>query len=499
VSQARKKPLVIKQDLAYSAKSIGMTRRLSAVGRIAGSLLAVALVTAGYSFVHVNPTTIALSYVVVILSIATTWGIAESTTASIAAMLCFNFFFLPPVGTLTIADPQNWVALLAFLATAIVASQLSGRARMRNIEALGRQADLERLYALSRSLLLSEGGGALPGVIARHVADAFGLSSVGIYDQRRDTIAWAGSAELPGNDDRLREVARRGVTIREPRGVTIIAIQLGGQSIGSVALLQTDLNDTVLHSIANLAAIGLERARGEEATARAEAARHSSELRATILDALAHEFKTPLTSMKAAAGDLVTSAGIGPRDRELVVILDEELDRFQGLLSDAIQMLRIDAGDFAVHRHRHNLGSIVDATVLRFERRLEGHEVIKRVPSGLTVDADGELLALALRQLLDNALKYSPPTSTIEIGASANGTVDLTVRNSGSVIPESERPRVVERFYRGARARSIPGTGIGLAIVQQIAMAHGGTLSLSSALETGTTFTLALPREAALA
>jgi two-component system sensor histidine kinase KdpD len=472
-----------------------MDRRFLAAGRIAGSLMAVGLVTAGYAaLVQVNPTTIALSYVVVILLIATRWGIAESTVASIAAMLCFNFFFLPPVGTLTIADPQNWVALLAFLATAIVASQLSGRARIRNMEALGRQADLERLYALSRALLLSEGGGSRPGVIARHVGDAFGLRGVGIYDQRRDTISWAGSAEFPASDDKLREVARRGIAIREPNGLKMIAIQLGGQSIGSVGIMDADLSDTVLHSIANLAAIGLERARGEEATGRAEAARQSSELRATILDALAHEFKTPLTSMKAAAGDLLTSTAIGSRDRELVAILDEELDRFQSLLNDAIQMLRIDAGDFAVHRHRHDLGSIVDATIHRFERRLEGHEVIRRVPDALTVDADRDLLSLALRQLLDNALKYSPPTSRIEIGAQANGTLELTVRNSGSVIPESERPRVVERFYRGARSRNIPGTGMGLTIVQQIAEAHGGTLSLSSALDTGTILTLSLPR-----
>jgi two-component system sensor histidine kinase KdpD len=328
------------------------------------------------------------------------------------------------------------------------------------------------------------------------VAEAFGLSSVGIYDQRKDTIAWAGTAELPGNDGKLREVARRGIAIQEPGGLKVIAIQLGGQSIGSVAIVHADLNDTVLHSIANLAAIGLERARGEEATVRAEAARHSSELRATILDALAHEFKTPLTSMKAAAGDLLTHSTGDPRDRELVTILNEELDRFQSLLSDAIQMLRIDAGDFAVHRHRHDLGTIIAGTLDRFERRLEGHEVIRRIPDGLTIDADRDLLSLAVRQLLDNALKYSPPTSTIEIGAAANGLVDLIVRNSGSVIPESERPRVVERFYRGARSRSIPGTGMGLAIVQQIAKAHGGSLSLTSSAEAGTTFMLSLPRVA---
>src|SRR5690242_13270643 len=149
--------------------------RWAIVVRLVVSLAVVAAVTALYtSIIHANPTTVALSYVVVILLIATGWGIAEATVASLVAMLCFNFFFLPPVGTLTIADPQNWVALVAFLATAIVASQLSGRARARNIEALSRQRDLERLYALSRSLLLSEGGGSVPGAIARHVADTFG-------------------------------------------------------------------------------------------------------------------------------------------------------------------------------------------------------------------------------------------------------------------------------------------------------------------------------------
>jgi two-component system sensor histidine kinase KdpD len=464
-------------------------------GRIAASLIAVGAVTAIYaSLVQVNPTTIALSYVIVVLLIATRWGIAESTVASVAAMLCFNFFFLPPVGTLTIADPQNWVALLAFMITAIVASQLSGRARIRNIEALSRQGDLERLYALSRSLLLSEGGASPPAAIARHIADAFGLRAVGLYDQRSDVVAWAGPVDVPDGDARLREAARRGVSIDQPNGLRVMAIQLGGQSEGSVAMLDAHLSDTVVHSIANLAAIGLERARGEQAAARAEAARQSSELRATVLDALAHEFKTPLTSMKAASSHLLAAAAPGSREHELAAILDEQLDELQGLVSDAVQMLRIDAGDFVVHRDRHRVGSIVDATLKRFERRLDGHRLVTEVPPDLTVDADRDLLALALRQLVDNALKYSPSSSTIEVRAGSNGAVDLTVRNSGSTIPEAERPKVVERFYRGAPARNIPGTGMGLTIVQQIANAHGGALSLASSAEAGTAFTLSLPR-----
>ena len=447
-----------------------------------------------FEVLHVNPTTVALSYLIAILLIATTWGIVEATTASVFAVLCFNFFFLPPVGTFTIADPQNWVAFVAFLATAIVASQLSGRARQRELDAAGRQRDLERLYALSRALLLSESGASVSGAIARHIAETFELKAVGLYDQRADTVSWGGSTELPAMETKLRDVARRATSLHDPAGLVVVAIQLGGAPIGSIAIMDVGLSDTVLHSIANLAAIGLERARSQEATARAEAAQQSSELRATVLDALAHEFKTPLTSMKAAASDLLASEATSARDRELVAIIDEDLDRFQALVTDAVQMLRIDAGDFTVHLDRHNLADVVATTLQKFERRLDGHHLLKQVPEHLTVDADRELLGLALRQLLDNALKYSPPTSTIEIHARGNGAVEVVVRNSGSTIPEREQARVVERFYRGAQAGHIPGTGMGLAIVQQIARAHGGTLTISSLPEAGTAFALSLPR-----
>jgi two-component system, OmpR family, sensor histidine kinase KdpD len=473
-------------------------RQLLAVGRFVGSIGAVALITALYSAIlHVNPTTVALTYLIAILAVATAWGIFEATAASIVAVLCFNFFFLPPVGTFTIADPQNWVALVAFLATAIIASQLSGRARRREVDAAARQRDLERLYALSRALLLSDRGASTPGEIARHVADTFELETVGVYDQRSDTAAWAGVQEHADLNAGLREVARRGASIVDPSGVAVIAIQLGGAPIGSVAVSKHGLSDTVLQSMANLVAIGLERARAVEATARAEAARESSELRATVLDALAHEFKTPLTAMKAASSDLLASESEGPRSHELAEIIDEELDRLSALVTDAVHMLRIDAGDFTMHLGHHQVAPIVEAALRRFERHLDGHQVIQHVPAGLAVDADRDLLSLAFRQLLDNAIKYSPPTSTIEITAGGDGTIEIGVRNSGAIIPERDQARIFERFYRGVQARHVPGTGMGLAIVQQIARAHGGTLRVTSTPEAGTTFTLSFPRAGA--
>ena len=249
------------------------------------------------------------------------------------------------------------------------------------------------------------------------------------------------------------------MTLHDPSGLIVTAIHLGGAPIGSVGLVAGGLSDTVLNSIANLAAIGLERSRANEATARATVARESSELRATVLDALAHEFKTPLTAMKAASSDLRASGSTSPRIASSSRSSTKSWITWKRLVSDAVQMLRIDAGDFTIHPERHRLGAVVEATLKKFDHRLEGHDVVVQVPGDLAIDADGELLALALRQLLDNALKYSPPASRIGIRAYGNGTIDVAVSNSGSTIPDSEQGRVFERFYRGGQAQHVRAPG----------------------------------------
>jgi two-component system, OmpR family, sensor histidine kinase KdpD len=470
-------------------------RRGLLLARMLASTGAVALITALYfRVVMVNPTTVALTYVVAILFMATQWGIAEATAGSIVAAICFNVFFLPPIGDMTIADPQNWVAYVAFLVTAIVTSQLTGRARQRDVAATARQRHVERLYALSRALLLTDGGVSTPAAIARHIADVFELQTVALFDRRADTVAWGGAVEPPPIEARLRAVPGQAAPERDPSGMIVTAIQLAGAPIGTLAIMDAGLGETVLQSIANLAAIGLERARGQDEKARAEAARQSGELRATVLDALAHEFKTPLTSMEAAASDLLLSESIGARDRELVVIIDEEVNRLQALVTDAVRMLRIDAGDFVVHRDRHSLADVVRSTLRQFEPRLDGHRVVSHVPEDLSVDADRDLLSLALRQLLDNAVKYSPELSLIDIAATGGDSVEIVVHDSGPAIPEREQARIFERFYRGTGARQIPGSGMGLAIVQQIARSHGGVATVTSTAAGGTQFKLRLPR-----
>jgi two-component system sensor histidine kinase KdpD len=470
-----------------------VARSLSAIAPTAVSLLALALVTAGYLWLAANPTTVALTYLLSIVLIATWWGIGPATIASVAAIVAFNVLFLPPVGTLTIADPQNWVSFFAFLAVAVIVSQLSGRARDRQVEAIHRQEDLERLYALSRALLLADGETSLTAQLARRVAETFSVAPVALFDPRTGAVAWGGAADRPEIEPQLRDVARTGEVVRGDHGLVITPVRLGGAPIGSLAIGGGSLGDAVLQSIANLVAIGLERARGQEAVAASEAARQSGELRAAILDSVAHEFKTPLTAGKAAASALLSSAQGNPNDHELVVIINEELDRMQALVSDAIHMLRIDAGDVAVHRERHHVSEIVAAGIREMAGRLGGHAVTTSVPDALTVDADAFLLRLALRQLLDNAVKYSPPDSRIAVTADGDGRVNIKVTNSGPAISALDRARIFDRFYRGAHSGNIPGSGLGLAIVQRIAQAHGGEAAVTSDAATGTTFTVSVP------
>lgn len=438
-----------------------------------------------------NPTISALLLLLVVLATATAASLKVAVAVSVAAMLAFNYFLLPPFSTLTIADPQNWVALMVFLAVAIVASNLSGALRQRRLESLTRQRDLERLYALGRSLLLFDNDEALQPGIARAIADAFDLAGVALYDQQTGALSWGGTKDLSPLQDKLREVARHGRSLQDGTAI-VTAIRLGGAPIGSLAIDGGPLSDTVLHSLTNLVAIGLERARGQAMHARAEASRQSSELRAAVLDAAAHEFKTPLTSMKAAATALALDIAADDPRRELVDIVNEDLLRLEALVSDAVQMLRIDSGDFVVHIERHRVADITGSVLREFSARLDGHAIESDVPSELMVDADRALLQLAVRQLLDNAVKYSPSTSTIGLRASGNGEVHIAVRNSGSVIAEHDRERIFERFYRGREASQVAGTGMGLAIVRQIAQAHGGSLSVTSVEGSGTEFTLSL-------
>ena len=463
------------------------------------SLAIVCGITAACSKVFsVNATTAGFSYLIGVLWIATVWGMIEAVLASVLATVCFNYFFLPPIGRFTIADPQNWVALLAFLATALVASHLSDRAKKQALDARQRQRETEQLYALSRAILLSDASRPLCLQVAQSIAQIFECDAVALYDAAGGELYRGGPEDLTDIETKLKQVVLQGTSLYESEsGLRVAPVTLGGQPIGSLAARRMELPDGALQALLNLVAIALERVRAQEAATRAEVARQSEEFKSTLLDAIAHEFKTPLTSIKAASTSILADGQTLPAPlRELMAIIDEETDRLSLLVTEAARMAEIEAGSVRLEKRPAQVKELLDRVLEYFGRRLEGRSLAVRVSDKLPrITVDCELIILALRQLIDNGLKYSSPAAALEIAAEAGDRqVVILIRDKGPGIPKKDIERVFEKFYRRDSVRQrVPGSGLGLYIAREIARAHGGALTVESTPGEGAEFRMTLP------
>ncbi len=476
-----------------------LTTLAPGLARLTVSLAIVAAITlVCYAIVPVNAATAGFIYLLAVLLIASTWGLVEAAGASIAAVFCFNFYFLPPVGTLTIADPQNWVALFTFLVTSIVASQLSRRAQQRTVDAVSSQREMERLYALGRAILLAGPQEDAGREIARQVARIFELEGVALYSRRDGVIYQAGAADLSDLEDKLRQVAlEASVVTDKPARTTLVAIRLGGEPIGSLAIRGTAPSDAALQSVCNLAAISLERVKIQETFTQAEIARRSDTLKSTLLDAIAHEFQTPLTAIRVAASALLEGP---PPDADsqtdLLRVVNEESARLSRLVREAIRMARIETGKVQLQRSPQNVRNLVEQTLSGMSAKLDGRPLTVVVDPDLPeLSVDAELIELALRQILDNAVKYSPQGSPLIVEAKRDeGGVILSVTDRGPGIAEWEQSRIFEKFYRGIEMASpTAGSGMGLAIAREIVQAHAGEIWVDSKLGEGSRFSISLP------
>jgi len=464
-------------------------------GKLFATLLAVAAVTLACKYSGVNQTTTGFAYLLTVLFIASAWGLTQTIVASVVAMLCYNFFFLPPIGKFTIADPQNWIALGAFLVTGIVAGQLSASVRRQASAAIRRQLELERLYSLGRSILLDSGDHPVPSWLARHVAEAFDLQAVALFDTHSGQTYMAGPEDLTFPPDILQRALSGEIERADRPDSRFAVIRLGTKPAGVLAF-RGIVSDAAIDAICSLVAIGLERARTQEIETLAKAARQSEELKSTLLDAIAHEFKTPLTSIKAATTTVIAGNRLTGQDRELLSIVDEETDRLNNLVSDAIQMSRIEGGKFKLRRTRVSPNQVINTVTAQMRARLEDRPVENAIVTNLTdVYIDRDLIQLSLRQLVDNALKHAPGKSAIRLGAGiGDSDVQFWVSDDGPGITAPEAERVFERFYRGRSHRNaVPGSGIGLSVVREIARAHGGDAFVESSPGKGSRFIIKLP------
>src|SRR5262245_56669487 len=407
------------------------------LARLCGTLLIVAGITCLYFFVfhRANSTTIAMTFLLATLGVATAWGLLEAIVASVAGALCFNFFFLPPLFTLYLADGQSWVELFAFLVTAVVASQLSASAKRRTLEAMRRQQEMERLYDLSRVLMQVDARSATASQILQRVAQVFDVDGVAVFDRETDQVFRTGTFGVAIPDTKLKDAALQGAAHHERESnLSILPLSLGREPVGSLAIYGGSTSDTALRAIANLAAVVMERAAAESAARRMEPARQSEAMKSMMLHALAHEFKTPLTAIKAAASSILDQEGAA--QTELRTVIEEEADRLDTLVTETIHMARIEAGDLALQLRPQRVQELVAQALYRLRILIEDREIRIHIPEDLPdVLADGELAGLTIRQLLTNALKYSNPDSPIEICASLQiGFLKLSVKDQGPSI-----------------------------------------------------------------
>jgi len=302
----------------------------SVVGRgigLAVAAILLASITLVYSrVIQVNQTTVALSFLLAILAVSAVWGMVVSVIMSVSAMLLFNYFFLPPIGTLTIADPQNWVALFAFLFTSIVGSQLSARIRKEANAAHGRRREVERLYAFSQQLLGEGNVIQLMNAIPNFLVDSFEAGAAELFVPQKGKFYRSGYGAAQIDEEQMKAAFSRDETVSDNlQGLYFLPVRLGVRPIGSLGISGARLSRQTLDAISSLVAIAMERARSVEQIGETEAERQGERLKSALLDSIAHDFRTPLTAIKAAATDLlVSSSSQNHQQHELLTIINEE-------------------------------------------------------------------------------------------------------------------------------------------------------------------------------
>jgi two-component system sensor histidine kinase KdpD len=475
-------------------------QRTAEFGGYAAAFAAVALITFiyGRELVFVKTTTVVLTYLLAVLCASAIWGLGVSVSMSVIAALCLDYFFLPPVGRFNINDPQDWVALISFLITGVIGSELSAHARRRAREANERRLELNRLYDFSQRLLSSGNPLELVEQIPAQIVRVFSAASAALYVSETQTVYRAGEEEI--DEARLAAAAGRGeCETGLESGTSFCPVRLGARALGSFALSGALLSWETLEAIATLIASSIERARAIDLLTKSEAARESGRLKSVLLDAIAHDFKTPLTSIKAAATSLLEDLAFNKRQRgDLLAVIDEECDRINRVIGQAIEMARLDAGEVKLQPAPHQVRELVDAALKDCEALQQARPIHTELSRGDTrIHCDLLWARKVFEHLIQNANLYSRPGAPITIRSQENdGFVQFHVADSGPGIPREEISQIFDKFYRGKGQRHrVPGTGMGLAVAKAIVEAHGGTIGVDSEVGKGCVFTFCLPLE----
>ncbi|MFN7981102.1 MAG: DUF4118 domain-containing protein [Vicinamibacterales bacterium] len=479
-------------------------------------MTAVAVVTLLFiSLLRVNdPATVSTTFMLVVLLVAAVSELWSAVTVSVIAVLFFNYFFLPPVRTFTIADPQNWVALFAFLVVSLVASNLSARVRTREREALVRRDELARLFDLSRDVLMMTDSRDALLSLARSIGRRFDLECVALAlpsDQTWNVFSTGPDAYVPTPeqlgtafgaakrsiefDATTRSYAGHELVTIGDRLVDIVPLRSDTKPIGLLATSGRHVEAGTLDALAGIAAIAIERARFLEERKVAELTRQSEELKTALLASISHDLRTPLTAIRLAASNIKdASLSASQRDEQADLVMSEAA-RLGRLFQNILEMARLDAGAITTQRRRTHPSEIIEGAREQAADALRDHNVITSYDGDIPVSVDPRLMASALAHVLENAAQYSAAGTTIEISAAVNDDgLSVRVRDHGPGISAADLPHLFERFYRGASgAGRRAGTGVGLWIANGLVSALGGRIRADNCVDGGSQFSLLVP------
>jgi two-component system sensor histidine kinase KdpD len=449
---------------------------------------------------HGRALTAGLIELVLVMLIAFRWGFPEAAVASVLALACLDYFYMPPIFSLYERDPQDWISSGIFVTIALTAGHFADRIKQKAIQTESERTRLEKLYLTSRDILMLDRRDEVGAQLTRLIADTFHVDAVALWDAREMRMDKAGKGAIP--DDEVRatyfyELNENDLVSCKFKRV----LRLGTRPVGSVCIAGDfpcgNLDPRSVDAIASLSAMALERAHSFAAESNAEAAKRSEQLRSTVLDGLAHAFKTPLATIQSASSGLLEISRLEYPARELVSLIDEQATRLAKLTNQVLRTAELDQRQLEVDHERISMDRLFQFCRTEAADTLMDHPLrVIDESSESYVWADTRLLEMALLQLLDNASKYASPGSPITLRVtSTDSEVVFNVQNEGSFIAPEERLRIFQRFYRSPGSQhKAPGTGIGLSVAKRIAEAHTGRVWVESDSEASTTFFFALPR-----
>jgi two-component system sensor histidine kinase KdpD len=450
-----------------------------ALGSLGVAMITLAGFRLGFNFAAAS-----LCYLLLIVLQSLTGDFAACCFVSLVALGSLDYFFTSPILSFRVGHPVNILALCCFLVTALVITRLVSKVRDKAALSWAQHQKTQQLYEVAQHLLAADPREASGSHFLEPFRGAFGVRAACLFDAGSSELHVAGDSEfdLP---EKTRDAYIRGKNHDDRRlGIFVRCIQMAGRTTGAVGFEGLEDDALTAGPLTALAAALLERTHAVRNANLAAAAAQTEAYRSVILDALAHEFKTPLSTILAAAGALREAASLGPEHLEMAETVEHEAARLGRLTTRLIRTARLEQEEIRPWMELTHFASVVADAVSQYSR-LSGDRKINVLERCHSADvlADPDLLRLAISQLLDNACKYSTPGSAVDLIISKQESrMSLRVLSTGTPISSSERAHIFERFYRGVDARRMTaGTGLGLFVARKIAIAHGGNLELDSA------------------